>query len=158
LAVRLVRENGEDILREPARPVKRFDDSLRRLIEDMFDTMYCYQGVGLAAPQIGVPKRIIVMDVEGIKLELINPEILETHGEDVDSEGCLSVPGVYGEVKRAARVRVRGQRVSGETCEIEAAGLLSRCFQHEIDHLNGILFIDRAVNLERVRPSEEEDE
>ncbi|MBT9133317.1 MAG: Peptide deformylase [Firmicutes bacterium] len=154
MAVRIVREHGEDILRERARPVKRFDDVLQRLIEDMFETMYHYHGIGLAAPQIGVPKRVIVMDVDGVKLALVNPEIIASDGEEVDTEGCLSVPGVYGQVKRSAEVVVRGLNPDGTVSELEATALLARCLQHEIDHLDGVLFIDKAIELEPVAGSE----
>ena len=154
MAVRLVRELGEEVLRERARPVKRFDEVLQRLVDDMFETMYHYQGIGLAAPQIGVPKRVIVMDVDGVILALVNPEVVSAAGEEADTEGCLSVPGVYGEVKRAAKVVVRGLNRDGTITELEATALLARCLQHEIDHLEGILFIDKATELEPASESE----
>jgi peptide deformylase len=114
----------------------------------MFETMYHYHGIGLAAPQVGVPKRVIVMDVDGVKLALINPEILTAEGEDADTEGCLSVPGVFGTVKRSAKVVVRGLDPDGTVRDIEATALLARCLQHEIDHLDGVLFTDKATELE----------
>ena len=148
MAVRVVREHGDEILRERARPVKRFDDWLQRLVEDMFETMQHYHGIGLAAPQVGVPKRVIVMDVDGVRLALINPEIVSVEGEEVDTEGCLSVPQVFGAVKRSAKVVVRGTNVDGTVREIEATALPARCLQHEMDHLDGVLFIDKAIELE----------
>lgn len=148
MAVRLVREHGDEILRERARPVKRLDAWLRRLVEDMFETMYHHNGVGLAAPQVGVPKRVIVMDVDGMKLALINPEILAAEGNSLDLEGCLSVPGASGVVSRSAKIVVRGLTLDGTVREIEATALPARCLQHEIDHLDGVLIIDRALNVE----------
>ncbi|MBS3984616.1 MAG: peptide deformylase [Selenomonadales bacterium] len=148
MAIRTVREHGDEILRERARPVKRLDDWLLRLVEDMFETMYHYNGIGLAAPQVGVPKRVIVMDVDGIKLALINPEIIASEGASVDLEGCLSVPGASGIVSRSAKVVVRGLNLDGTVREIEATALPARCLQHEIDHLDGVLFIDKAINVE----------
>lgn len=152
LAIRIVREKGDETLRELALLVRRFDSTLERLVEDMFETMYHYNGIGLAAPQIGISKRIIVLDVHDYKLALINPVIVEAEGEEVDVEGCLSVPGVYGEVRRFARIKVKGNNTAGEEVEVAADGLLSRCLQHEIDHLNGVLFVDKVI---RFVPKEE---
>jgi len=154
VALRTVREHGDEILRKQARPIKRFDQALQRLIDDMFETMYYSHGIGLAAPQVGVPKRAIVLDVDGVKLALINPEILGSEGEEISTEGCLSVPGVYGEVKRNASIVVRGHNPDGTATEIQATALLARCLQHEIDHLDGILFMDKATQLESVTASE----
>lgn len=148
MAIRFLRTEGDPVLRKPALEVKRFDAALGRLLDDMAESMYYYEGVGLAAPQIGISKRIVVIDAnESGLLELINPEIVFAEGEEVDIEGCLSVPQTYGEVKRAARVKVIAQNRLGERIEIEAEGLLARALQHEIDHLQGVLFIDRALRI-----------
>lgn len=148
MAIRFLRTEGDPVLRKPALEVKRFDAALGRLLDDMAESMYYYEGVGLAAPQIGISKRIVVIDAnESGLLELINPEIVFAEGEEVDIEGCLSVPQTYGEVKRAARVKVIAQNRLGERMEIEAEGLLARALQHEIDHLQGVLFIDRALRI-----------
>ena len=141
-------------LRNQARPVAEVDDRIRRLIDDMFETMYAAPGVGLAAVQVNVPRRVIVIDVsEGHDqpLALINPEILDREGEEEMEEGCLSVPGVYEPVRRAERVRVRALDRHGEPFEMEAEGLLAVCIQHEIDHLDGKLFVDYLSNLKRQR-------
>ncbi len=148
MAIRFLRTEGDPVLRKPALEVKRFDAALGRLLDDMAESMYYYEGVGLAAPQIGISKQIVVIDAnESGLLELINPEIVFAEGEEVDIEGCLSVPQTYGEVKRAARVKVIAQNRLGERIEIEAEGLLARALQHEIDHLQGVLFIDRALRI-----------
>lgn len=146
MAIRIVREQGDPVLREPALTVKRFDHTLARLVEDMYETMYHYNGVGLAAPQIGIPKRIVVIDAgEGHKHALINPEIISAEGSETDVEGCLSIPGVYGEVERYNQVRVRAQDITGEFFEIESGDFLCRVMQHEIDHLKGVLFVDKVI-------------
>ncbi|MBE3580771.1 MAG: peptide deformylase [Thermoanaerobacteraceae bacterium] len=138
---------GEPVLREKAQPVTKITPNLLRLIDNMAETMYFAPGVGLAAPQIGVSKRVIVVDVGDGLVELINPEIIAAEGTEVGIEGCLSVPGVQGEVPRAARVVVRGLDRYGRGREYNARGLFARALQHEIDHLDGILFIDRALRL-----------
>lgn len=150
LEVRLL---GDPILREKAVEVKQITDATLRLIEDMFETMYAEEGVGLAAPQVGVSERIIVVDPRDDVTErfaLINPVIVETgHETDRDEEGCLSIPGLKDIVERPATVVVEGLTPSGEQRRIEAAGLLARILQHEIDHIDGILFIDRLSPLKR---------
>ena len=141
-------------LREVAQPVEHVDDGVRQFIDDMFETMYAAPGIGLAATQVNVAKRIIVIDVSEEKhqpLCLINPEILELDGVEEMEEGCLSVPGVYERVQRADRVRVRALDRDGQTVEIEADGLLAVCIQHEIDHLDGKLFVDYLSQLKRTR-------
>ncbi|NLW16340.1 MAG: peptide deformylase [Firmicutes bacterium] len=154
MAIRLLRTVGDPILRKQAMEVKRFDATLERLLDDMAESMYYYEGVGLAAPQIGISKQIVVIDAdESGLLELVNPEIVASEGEELDIEGCLSVPKTYGEVKRASKVKVVAQDRFGERIEIEAEGLLARALQHEIDHLHGILYIDKA---ERILPPEDE--
>jgi len=129
-------------------PVAVVDDRIRGLIRDMFETMYGAEGIGLAAPQVGVGKRVIVLDVSPVDgtvapVAVINPEIVSRSGSSVGVEGCLSVPGVQGEVCRAESVEVRGLDEQGNPLRIQGAGILSRALQHEIDHLDGILFIDR---------------
>lgn len=139
-------------LRLVTKPVTTFDDSLQTLIEDMFETMYDANGVGLAAPQIGISLRLSVVDVIGDKtqqLVLANPEIIESHGQVEYQEGCLSVPGAYDTVIRAEKVTVRAQDRAGKSFEMTAEGLLCECFQHEIDHLNGKLFVDQLSPIKR---------
>jgi len=141
-------------LREKARPVARVDGHVRRLAEDMLETMYAAPGIGLAATQVGVPKRVVVIDVSEDRsqpLVLINPEIVAREGEEEMEEGCLSVPGIYERVRRAARVRVRALDREGRPFEREADGLLAVCIQHEIDHLDGKLFVDYLSELKRSR-------
>ncbi len=141
-------------LRNKARPVKQVDDALRRLIDDMFETMYQAPGIGLAATQVNVAKRVIVLDLSeehDDPLCLINPEILEKSGEEKHEEGCLSVPGIFEMVTRAAHIRVRALDREGVPIEFEADELLAVCIQHEIDHLDGKLFVDYLSNLKRMR-------
>jgi len=144
----------EPVLSKPAAPVTEFDAALKKLVDEMFESMYAAQGIGLAAPQIGISKRLTVIDVSfkknpDEKVVLINPEIVEEEGKQFEEEGCLSLPDIREKVHRAARVKVRAQNERGEWFEAEGAELLSRAFQHEIDHLNGILFIDRISRLKR---------
>jgi peptide deformylase len=148
MAVYSIVKVGDPILREQAKPVKGASISLNRLLQNMADTMYEAKGVGLAAPQIGISKRIIVIDVGEGLLEIINPEVLEAKGEETETEGCLSVPGVIGKVARYSVMRVKGRDRNWQVVEITAQGLLARALQHEIDHLDGVLFIDKADNLE----------
>jgi peptide deformylase len=139
-------------LRTVAQPVKNFDNQLQELIDDMFDTMYHARGVGLAAPQIGVSLRLSVIDVEGDKrdqLVIINPEIIASEGQKEFEEGCLSVPGSYDTVIRAEKVTVKALDRQGKPFELSADGLLAECLQHEIDHLNGKLYIDLLSPLRR---------
>ncbi|MDX1698872.1 MAG: peptide deformylase [Thiohalobacterales bacterium] len=141
-------------LRNIAQPVERVDDGVRRLVDDMFETMYAAPGIGLAATQVDVAKRIIVIDVSEEKdqpLCLINPEILELDGVEEMEEGCLSVPGVYETVQRAEKIRVRALDRDGNPFELETDGLLAVCIQHEIDHLDGKLFVDYLSQLKRTR-------
>lgn len=139
-------------LRQMSTPVQTFDDKLQTLIDDMFETMYDANGVGLAAPQIGINIRLAVIDVIGDKSQqivIINPEIIANEGESEYHEGCLSVPGAYDKVCRATKVTVRALNRFGEVFEMPADGLLAECIQHEIDHLNGKLFIDLLSPLKR---------
>jgi peptide deformylase len=124
---------------------------MEKLIDNMRDTMYANKGVGLAAPQIGVSKRVIVVDVGEGLVELINPVIVNAEGRQIDSEGCLSIPDMAGEVARAERVKVKGLDRAGNETEVEARGFFARALQHEIDHLDGILFIDKAINLKKIQ-------
>ncbi|NLJ73125.1 MAG: peptide deformylase [Syntrophomonadaceae bacterium] len=138
----------EKVLRQKAKPVTKINAGVLRLLDNMKDTMYAYDGLGLAAPQIGVSKRVVVIDDGEKYYELINPVILESEGEQTASEGCLSVPGVVGVVTRAQKVRVKAMNRDGEEVDILAADLLARAMQHEIDHLEGIVFTDRASSIE----------
>lgn len=137
----------EPVLRAKALPVKNINAGVLRLLENMRDTMYFAEGVGLAAPQIGVSKRIILVDPGDNCIVLINPEIIRLEGEFSGSEGCLSVPGKIGWLNRAQKIAVRGLNPQGENIEIEAANYLARIIQHEIDHLDGILFPDKALKI-----------
>ena len=168
-----ITQAGEPVLRQKAKKVKSFGPSLEALVAEMLVAMHASDGLGLAAPQIGVPLRVIViemppeLDEEGNETSpgqlyvYCNPEIVEASGEEEDHEGCLSVPGYVGQVKRATSVTVKGQDVKGRKIRTKAKGLLARAFQHEIDHLNGMLFIDRVDSpekLRRIRPDQEEDD
>jgi peptide deformylase len=144
----------EPVLQQPGEPVTEFDDKLRSFVDDMFETMYASQGIGLAAQQVGVAKRVTVIDLSQgkdaeQKLTLINPEIISSEGKMYEEEGCLSFPDIREKVSRAAKVRIRAQDVKGEWFEMDGEELLSRCFQHEIDHLDGVLFIFRMSALKR---------
>lgn len=144
----------EPILQQPAEPVTVFDAELRQLVDDMFASMYDAQGIGLAAPQIGISKRLTVIDLSfqkkpEEKIVLINPEVVEKKGKQHEEEGCLSLPEIRDRVVRAAEVKVRAQDVEGRTIEVEGTELLARAIQHEIDHLDGILFIFRLSRLKR---------
>ena len=142
-------EIGEPVLRQKCREVTVINKKIKKLLDRMKEAMYKANGVGLAAPQVGVSKRIVVVDVgEGV-WELINPEIILQEGEELGIEGCLSIPGVAGEVSRAARVRVRALNRQGQQQVVTAEGLGARALQHEIDHLDGILFIDKAIKISR---------
>ena len=148
MAVYSIVKIGDPILRERAQEIKKVTPNVVKLLENMAETMYETRGVGLAAPQIGIPKRAIVVDVGDGLVEIINPGITESSDETaVDVEGCLSVPNSQGEVERSLAVTVTGTGKNGCPIEIQAEGLMARVLQHEIDHLNGILFIDRALRL-----------
>jgi peptide deformylase len=148
MAVLPIRTYPEAVLRQKAQRVENLDDELQRLIDDMIETMYAAPGIGLAAPQVGVSVQIFVVDVTSGKdpkalMTFINPEILSATGQVKEEEGCLSVPGIYGLTPRSDVVRIRGTNRDGELVEVEGQGLLARAFQHETDHLQGKLFLDR---------------
>ena len=154
MAILRIYHYPEPVLKQLAEPVEGFDDNLRTLARDMADTMYAAPGVGLAAPQVGISRRLVVIDCarKDAPPQLIfavNPEIVEREGEVFEEEGCLSVPGYYARVTRSARVKVRGQDLAGEAMHWEAEGLLAVAFQHEIDHLDGILFVDHLSPLKK---------
>ncbi|HEX2722452.1 MAG TPA: peptide deformylase [Gemmatimonadaceae bacterium] len=144
-----IRVLGDPVLRKETTPVETVTDEIRTLISQMFDTMYAAEGIGLAAPQVGRTERVAVMDVEGRKFALVNPEIIEREGSVRGEEGCLSIPEVFGDVTRSSRVIVRALDESGKKVEVEGTDLLARCMQHEIDHLDGKLFIDYLSMLKR---------
>ena len=144
----------EPVLQQPGEPVTEFDDELRKFVADMFETMYAAKGIGLAAPQVAVSKRITVIDLScgknsEEKLVLINPEIIAREGKQYEEEGCLSFPDIHEKVQRAAKVTVRAQDEYGKWFEKDGDELLARAFQHEIDHLDGVLFIFRMSGLKR---------
>ncbi len=145
---------GNPILRQTSKPVENITKSIKKLVADMFETMYADNGIGLAAPQIAKKKRVIIIDLQtkkSIPIALINPEIISSRGETESEEGCLSCPGLTAVVKRAADVVAQGYDMNGNLIEIKAEGLLAIALQHEIDHLNGILFIDRLTPTERIK-------
>ena len=151
MALLEVLKAGNPVLKQVSVPVERVDKKLKKLMDDMAETMYEQDGVGLAAPQVGQNIRLVVIDCQdehGL-LELINPVITFKEGEVVDTEGCLSVPDIYGEVKRAAKVKVEFMNRRGKRQHLTATGLLARCIQHELDHLEGQLFIDIATSVHR---------
>lgn len=145
MAIREIREKGDEILYKKCKAVVKFDEKLHILLDDMYETMQSRDGVGLAAPQVGIFKRAVVIDVGDGKIELINPEIVEESGEQTGSEGCLSVPGVFGEVTRPNVVTVKAQDRDGKWFKITGKELLARAFCHEIEHLDGKLFLDRVI-------------
>ena len=159
----------EPVLSQPGEPVNEFDGELRKLVADMFETMYAAQGIGLGAPQVGVPKRVTVIDLSmgkdpAKKLVIVNPEITFSEGRQYEEEGCLSFPDIREKVVRAAKVRIRAQDEHGKWFEMDGEELLSRCMQHEIDHLDGMLFIfrmsalKRNLNLRKIRKMQAEGE
>jgi len=152
--IRPIVRYGAGVLHAPAAPVPEITPEIQRLIDDMIQTMYAAPGIGLAAPQVGVPLRIFVADISVGRnpadlLVFVNPEFVERDGMQLEEEGCLSVPGFNATVARPARVTARGLTRDGQDQVIEATGLLARCFQHEIDHLDGTLFVDRLRGLQK---------
>ena len=149
MSVRKITKYPEAVLAKPGEPVTEFDDALKALCDDMFETMYDDEGVGLAAPQIGLSMRLFVMDCDGIKLIAANPEIIETSGEQTGPEGCLSLEKVPAVLERPNYAKLRAQDVNGEWFEREAEGYPARCFLHETDHCDGKLFVDRLSKMRR---------
>lgn len=152
--IRPIVKYPDPVLQRPTEPVTEFNNELRALVDDMFESMYAAQGIGLAAPQIGVPKRLTVIDLSlgkdpKEKIVLVNPEIIHKEGRQVEEEGCLSLPEIREKVSRAYKVRVRAQDLDGNWFELDGEELLARAFQHEIDHLDSILFIFRISALKR---------
>lgn len=156
MAIRVVRENGDEILRKKSREVESIDDKIREILDDMVETLHKYNGVGLAGPQIGILKRIIVIDLydDEEPMKLINPAIVKEKGKQEVEEGCLSFPNQYGKIIRPAEVTVEALNENGEKVKIKAKELLAQALCHEIDHLNGILFVDKILpgTLEYVEP------
>ena len=148
MAIRNLRYDGDMILYKESKEVEVFDEHIKQIVEDMFETMYKYNGVGLAAPQIGILKRILVIDTgeKDEKLEMINPKITKLEKEVILSEGCLSFPNVFGNVRRYNYTEAEYMTKDGEKKTIKAEGLLAQAIQHEIDHLNGVLFIDQVID------------
>ncbi len=145
MALRAIRTYKEDILRKKSKKVEEVNNRVKILIEDLFDTMYDADGVGLAAPQIGILKRVIVVDVGDGPIALVNPEIVFSEGSSIDEEGCLSVPRQAGTVDRPQKITVHGLDQNGEAIEVVAEDLFARALCHEIDHLDGVLFIDKMI-------------
>lgn len=149
MALLEIKKAGATVLKEVCQPVERVDNKIKRLLDDMAETMYEAQGVGLAAPQVGLPIRVVVIDVGEGLIELINPVIIRREGSVIDTEGCLSIPNIFGEVERAEKVTVEFCNRRGKRQRLTGAGLLGRCLQHELDHLEGVLFIDLAKSLKQ---------
>ncbi|HZK58060.1 MAG TPA: peptide deformylase [Clostridia bacterium] len=144
MAIRIIRKEGDPILRKVSRVVDKIDDRIITLLDDMKETMHDAEGAGLAAPQVGVLRRVIIIDIGEGLIELINPEIIFKEGSQCGEEGCLSIPGITGEVIRPNTVKIKGLNREGKGIVLEGKELLARAFCHEVDHLNGILFIDRT--------------
>lgn len=154
MSIRSVRMYGDPVLRQKAEPVESFDEPLRQLVGDMFETMHAYRGVGLAGNQVGVLQRVLVVEVPvedaaPLQLALVNPILSEASGQQVEEEGCLSIPGIYEDIKRGLQIRVRAQDPDGNCIDFVAEGYLARVLQHEVDHLDGVLFLDRLSPLRR---------
>ena len=152
MAIRQMVLEGNELLRKKSREVTAFDEKLGILLDDMAETMAKQQGVGLAGVQVGILRRVVVIDIGEGRIELINPVIVKTSGKQMDSEGCLSFPGQYGMVERPNQVTVKAQNRHGEFFEITGVGLLARAFCHEIDHLDGVVFKDRASEMLEPEP------
>lgn len=147
MAIRIIREDGDEILRKKSRKVEVIDEKIKVLVEDMIETMYKYNGVGLAAPQVGILKRVVVIDLydNNGPLVLINPEILKEKGEQEVEEGCLSFPNQFAKIIRPAEVTVKYQDLDGKEVKLKAKELLAQAISHEVDHLDGILFVDKII-------------
>ncbi len=147
MALLEIKTAGDPVLKKVCEDVKKIDKRFRNFLDDMAETMYEHEGVGIAAPQVGVSVRAVVVDVDKKRYDLINPVITFREGSEVASEGCLSCPDLFGDVERAKKIRVKYKNRFNKEKELEAEGLLARCIQHEVDHLNGKLFIDIAKNI-----------
>ena len=156
MALRNLRYEYDELLRKTAKPVKNFDHKLEELLDDMHDTLRAKDGLGLAAPQVGVLRRVVVIHLDDVSYELVNPEMLEADGSQVKTEACLSLPGLSGIVERPAAVKVKAQDRAGETIELAGEELMAVAICHEMDHLNGVLFIDKAT--EMTTPDTDDDE
>ena len=158
MAVLRIRVAPDPVLRQRAKRVRSIDDSIHRLISDMIETMHDAPGVGLAAPQVGIPLRVIVLGLpEQAEIALINPEIVRRRGERVVNEGCLSVPGYMGQIKRSEAITIKGRDPNGKEIRIKADELLAQALEHEIDHINGVLYIDRLESIDDLRKLEPEE-
>lgn len=158
MALRQIRIDGDPILRKESRPVKKITDRINILLEDMLETMEEEEGVGLAAPQIGILRRIVVIDIGEGPIKMINPEIYDNSGEDIGPEGCLSVPGKAGTVERPTEIKVRYRDENFEEQDLEAEGFLARVICHEVDHLNGVLYTDKVIDYIDLETEEEKEE
>ena len=158
MALRKIRRHGDEILTKKGKPVKLFDKHLHTLLDDMLDTLRAYDGLGLAAPQVGLLRRIVVIELDDTVYELINPVIVASSGSEIKTEACLSIPGLQGDVERPANITVEALDRHGKPFTMEADSILATAVCHEIDHLEGILFIDRAVSIFDRLPEDEEDE
>lgn len=147
-----VKTAGDPILKKTSEPVKKIDKRIKKLLDDMAETMYATEGIGIAAPQVGVSLRMVVVDVDNKRYDIINPEIISREGTNTDVEGCLSCPDLFGDVERAEKIHVKFTTRYHKEKEMDAEGLLARCIQHEVDHLDGKLFIDIAQNLRKGKP------
>ena len=158
MALRNIVERGDEILDKKAKEVKAIDDHICMILDDMLETMRAHNGVGIAAPQVGIRRRMFIVEVDGVVYEMINPEILEQSGSQCEYEGCLSVPGLYGRVERPEYVKIAGLNRQGERVVYEADGFLATAFCHENDHLDGQLFIDKAVDIKTAEELYADDE
>jgi len=159
MSVRTIRVLPDPILRQKAKKVPKIDESVLRLIDDMIETMRAASGVGLAATQIGVPLKIAVIEIPGEEvIVLVNPEVVKREGERTINEACLSVPGYQGEIKRSTRVKVKARDRHGRNIRIKGEELMAQALEHEIDHLNGILYVDRVEDIEKLHKLEPESE
>ena len=158
MAIRIIREDGDEILRKKAREVEKVDDKIRQILDDMLETMHKFNGVGLAGQQIGILKRLVVIDLydEYGPLKLVNPKIIEQKGEQEVEEGCLSFPNQFAKIIRPQKVTIVALNENGQKIKVEAEGLLAQAICHELDHLEGILFVDKIIagTLEYVQPEE----
>jgi peptide deformylase len=157
MALRNIIIEGDEVLRKRAREVTEINDRIKSIVEDMVETMRSQYGVGLAASQVGILRRIVVIELDGVLYQLINPVIVETEGEQYEEEACLSVPGLMGRVKRPQHVKIKGLSPEGLPVEYEGEDLLAVAFCHECDHLDGILYTDKADNIHSAREDEEKD-